>query len=387
MNKVLKLGALAFLVVAATAANAQVTIHSSQPAVIVDPFTGSASSIVKGPSSSSRAFWQLQDESWMGPWGLQNGAANTQFSAASLDVNWVTGRGVGSFQAVGNRSALIWQNANKSWNFTMLDNMAGSCQGKPATVTNSNGEWTTYIPGPEGTVDIWWESAGNRLGPLGVANGVRGVAYGDLSAAINPTNDLKCLTSKGPDGSVNAFYEVVENGKIRLIGPIMVAPAGSAKSSPVIAVNHVGNYMIIAWQNNANSFEFCRSYSSGIYTYWASPKVLSKSVGKLHSGLSVVSDPVTGLTTWAGVGDNNRTDTYWISSNGAYNGPFGLHNGAANTSFAIPGMAIDQVSPTQTEIKMLVVGAQHQLREYWRKPDFTWHGPKGLAGDAPNQAY
>lgn len=151
-------------------------------------------------------------------------------------------------------------------------------------------------------------------------------------------------------------------------------PSNLNSSTPSIAVN----------PNNGLASVLAQGPSNSLYAYWQSSNgawngpwgINGGSAGLAYSGPAIAIVPSTGLGVGVCRGPSNSLYNYWQNSNGSWNGPGGINGGAPNMCYSDPAIAVNNSNGQAT---VLAQGPSNSLYYYWQSGG-NWYGPGGING-------
>jgi hypothetical protein len=354
------------------------------PAAESNPKTGLGVAAALGPHNSLNVYWQKPNNDWVGPHGLDNGAQNIGYSSPALGYD---PQGYPFLAVVGPSNSLdvYWQNSSNpaDWKgpLQIANGASDIAYSAPVIGKDAAGEPLIMIQGPSNTLYAYWENSSNQwLGPEALGGGRQNLAYSASSVGTNG-NSQPVAATDGPNDSLYVYWQEqsgywdgplgLDNGSPG-IAFSAAALAVSPRGLPTVVADGPSNSLYVYWQTTSNG-------------PWTGPLGIDHGNPNIaFSAASLAYNGQTGLPVALAVGKSHSLYTYWQTSNGSWLGPGALDNSRTGIAYSTPAETVNAVSGLPFA---LAIGPANSLYVYWQESNGHWQGPLGIDNGACGIAY
>jgi hypothetical protein len=245
-----------------------------------------------------------------------------------------------------------------------------------------------FLVDQRGQLSVFWTEHGGGwngpvpIGPTGNAGSGAHLAVSQQFGAANQTDVF--LIDK--NDQLNVFW--VQGAGV-WNGPVLVGPAGLAKSGAAIAASQQ-----FGAPNQTDVFVVDKNGQLNVFWVqgagaWSNPVKIGPT-GNAPSGAALAVSQQFGTTDQTDVflvDKNGQLNVFWVQGTGAWNGPVKIGPaGLANPGAAI---AVSQQFGANNQTDVFVVDKNGQLNVFWVQGTGAWNGPQkiGPAGIAASGAF
>ena len=292
-------------------------------------------------------------------------AASRQFGADQTDVFLVDNSG---------RLVVFWVSGGWAWNGPQTIGPAGIANpGSFVAASQQIGANQTdvFLIDKNGQLNVFWVTgtgawAGpQKLGPVGLANPGTHLA---VSQQFGATQTDVFVVDK--NGQLNVFWVT---GQGSWNGPEKIGPAGLAAPATALAASQ---------QFGANQTDvFLIDKNGQLNVYWVTgvggwngPEKIGPT-GLANPGTALAASQQFGAnqTDVFVVGKNGQLNVFWVTGLGAWNGPEKI-GPAGNANAATAVAASQQFSANQTDV--FLIDKNGELDIFWVSGEGAWNGPE-----------
>jgi hypothetical protein len=353
------------------------------PAAESDPRTGLVVAAALGPHNSLKVYWQKPNTTWVGPHALDNGAQNIAYSSPALGYD---PQGYPFLAVVGpsNTLDIYWQTSSNhtSWHGPLQIGASGIAYSAPVIGKDAAGEPLIMVQGPSNTLYGFWEDRSSQwLGPYAMGGGRQGLAYSASSVGTNGSSQPVVATD-GPSDSLYVYWQErsgywdgplgLDNGNPGIAysaAALAVSPGGL----PTVVADGPSNSLYVYWQTTANG-----AWTGPLGIDNGDPNIAFSAPSFAYSG------QMSRLEALA-VGKNNSLYTYWQPvAHGSWLGPAALDNSHTGIAYSTPAEGVNARTGAAFAVD---IGPANSLYFYWQLSNGIWQGPLGIDNGACGIAY